>query len=255
MRQSRGFTIVELLVTTLIFAVMLAGIYAALLAGQSAWSTTDTQIRLQQNLRETLQRVAMELDESGSDQNGVMQVSIADNTGSNGTDVLTFSIPMCVCSNTPLDANGDVTNWGAPLNWGKTNCPSDITLDTSGKINICHLPPGNPNNAQDLEVAPAALDAHLSHGDWLGACTSCSISNNKSIEYTINTGNQLLRRVRNNVNTIVKEEIMSANIVNFQAVLSADQNIATLTVTALANTAQNRQITVSRSLNVRLRNR
>lgn len=255
MRQIKGFTIVELLITTLIFAVVLAGAYAALLAGQSAWSTTDTGIRLQENLRETLQRVAMELQESGSDQNGVMQLTIGDNAGANGTDILTFSVPLCVCSNTLIDANGNVANWGAPLIWGKTNCPSDITLDTSGKISICHLPPGNPNNPQDLLVAPNALDAHLSHGDWLGACAPCSVSGNKSIEYTINASNQLLRRVRNSVNTIVKEEIMSANITNFQAVLSADQNIVTLTVAALANTAQNRQITVSRSLNVLLHNR
>ena len=255
MRQTQGFTIVELLVTTLIFSVILVGMYSALLAGQSAWSTTDTQIRLQEALRQTLQRVAKELRESGSDANGVMQVAIADNTGTNSTDVLTFSVPMCVCSNIPINNNGDVANWGAPLSWGKTNCPSDITLAANGKISICHLPPGNPNNKQDLEIATAALDAHLSHGDWLGACTPCSISGNKSVEYTINSSNQLLRRVRNSVNTIVKEEIMSANITNFQAVLSADQNIVTLTVTALANTTQNRQITVSRVLNVRLKNK
>ena len=255
MRQTQGFTIVELMVTTLIFAVILTGMYSALLAGQSAWSTTDTQIRLQEALRQTLQRVAAELGESGEDGNGIMQVTIGDNTGANGTDILTFSIPMCVCSNTPIDANGDVTNWGAPLSWGKTNCPSDITLNTNGKVSICHLPPGNPDNTQDLEIAPAALDAHLSHGDWLGSCTACSITGNKFVEYAINADNQLLRRVRNSVNALVKEETISENVTGFQAVFSADQNVVTLTVTALANTFQNRQITVSRSLNVRLKNK
>lgn len=255
MRQTQGFTIVELMVTTLIFAVILIGMYSALLAGQSAWSTTDTQIRLQEALRQTLERVGKELGESGSDANGVMQAAIADNTGTNGTDILTFSVPMCVCSNIPIDNNGNVANWGAPLNWGKTNCPSDITLAADGKISICHLPPGNPENAQDLEVAPAALDAHLSHGDWLGSCTACSVAGNKSVEYAIDAGNRLLRRVRNSVNTLVKEETISENVTGFQAVFSADQNVVTLTVTALTNTTQNRQITVSRVLNVRLKNK
>src|SRR3989338_4074135 len=245
MREAQGFTIVELMVTTLIFSVITIGMYSALLAGQSAWSTTDTQIRLQEALRQTLQRVAAELGESGEDGNGIMQMTIGDNTGANGTDILTFSIPVCVCSNTPIDANGDVTNWGAPLSWGKTNCPSDITLNADGKVSICHLPPGNPENTQDLEIAPAALDAHLSHGDWMGACTACSVSNNKYIEYAIDADSQLLRRIRSDTSVLAKEEIMASDINDFQAVLSADQNIATLTVTALADTTQNMQITAS----------
>ena len=255
MRQTRGFTIVELLFTTLIFAVVLTGLYAALLSGQSAWSTTDTQIRLQQGLRGTLQRVAAELQESGSNGAGTMQVTINDNAGTNSSDILKFSIPLCVCSNTPIDVNGDVANWGAPLNWGKTNCPSDTTLNATGKINICHLPPENPNNKQNLEIAASDLNAHLSHGDWLENCTSCSVTNNKYIEYSINAGNKLLRKVLDNANTVVKTETIAENVADLQAVFSANQNIITVTVTALLNTAQKRQIGVSRSLNIHLRNR
>ena len=255
MRQTQGFTLVELMVTTLIFSIILIGMYSALLAGQSAWSTTDTQIRLQESLRKTLQRMAIELGESGSNGAGVMQVTINDNTGTNASDVLKFSIPLCVCSNTPIDANGDVANWGAPLNWGKTNCPSDTTLNTNGTISICHLPPGNPNNRQDLEIAVAALDTHLSHGDWLGSCTSCSVTNNKYIEYSIDASKNLLRKVLDNANMVVKTETVAENITNLQAVFSANQNIVTVTVTALLNTDQKRQISVSRSLNIHLRNR
>lgn len=254
MRQPQGFTIVELLVTTLIFAVILVGMYSALLAGQSAWSTTDTEIRLQESLRKTLQRVAMELEESGENGNGVMQVTLGDNTGTNSTDVLTFSVPMCVCSNTPIDANGDVTNWGAPLNFGKTNCPADVTRNSDGTISICHLTT-NPDTQTDTQVTPAELDDHLTHGDWLGSCTACSIAGNKFVEYAIDADNQLLRRVRNNVNTLVKEETIADDVTGFQAVFNGNQDIVTLSVTALANTTQNRQITVSRSLNVRLKNK
>lgn len=35
---------------------------------------------------------------------------------------------------------------------------------------ICHIPPGNPDNAQTLQVGVAAVPAHLGHGDHLGEC-------------------------------------------------------------------------------------
>ena len=35
------------------------------------------------------------------------------------------------------------------------------------KVEVCHLPPGNPDNYHIIEVAtPALLNAHLDHGDW-----------------------------------------------------------------------------------------
>ncbi|MFH1023172.1 MAG: hypothetical protein V1809_07260 [Planctomycetota bacterium] len=39
-----------------------------------------------------------------------------------------------------------------------------------GDTCLCHHPPGNPSNAQTIYVSPSAVDAHLAHGDSLGAC-------------------------------------------------------------------------------------
>ncbi len=39
-----------------------------------------------------------------------------------------------------------------------------------GKVTICHIPPGNPENAQTISVSPNALPAHLRHGDYCGPC-------------------------------------------------------------------------------------
>ena len=39
-----------------------------------------------------------------------------------------------------------------------------------GKVTICHLPPGNPSNAQIITVSASAVRAHLAHGDTIGVC-------------------------------------------------------------------------------------
>ena len=38
------------------------------------------------------------------------------------------------------------------------------------KVTICHVPPGNPDNAQEITIAEALLAAHFTHGDTLGTC-------------------------------------------------------------------------------------
>ena len=45
-----------------------------------------------------------------------------------------------------------------------------LTVTSTGKQVICHIPPGNPSNAQTITVSVAAVNAHLNHGDTLGAC-------------------------------------------------------------------------------------
>ena len=38
------------------------------------------------------------------------------------------------------------------------------------KVDICHIPPGSPENAHTITISENALDTHLDHGDTLGAC-------------------------------------------------------------------------------------
>lgn len=40
------------------------------------------------------------------------------------------------------------------------------------EIIICHRPPGNTENAQTIKIGPDALQAHLGHGDTMGACVA-----------------------------------------------------------------------------------
>ena len=39
-----------------------------------------------------------------------------------------------------------------------------------GKVVVCHIPPGNPDNARTITVGSPAVQAHLRHGDTLGTC-------------------------------------------------------------------------------------
>ncbi len=43
------------------------------------------------------------------------------------------------------------------------------------KVTICHIPPGNPANAHTITVGAPAVDAHLAHGDTLGACVDAGL--------------------------------------------------------------------------------
>jgi len=37
--------------------------------------------------------------------------------------------------------------------------------DSQGKVDICHIPPGNPDNAHMINVSVNAIPAHIAHGD------------------------------------------------------------------------------------------
>ncbi len=56
------------------------------------------------------------------------------------------------------------------------NHPSTSDLESypvdyeSKKIEICHVPPGNPDNAHTLSISVNAMRAHLAHGDYIDEC-------------------------------------------------------------------------------------
>jgi hypothetical protein len=55
------------------------------------------------------------------------------------------------------------------------------------KVVICHLPPGNPENAHTIEVAPGAVPAHLGHGDYLGPCDCEKESGKKQKRFAVDS--------------------------------------------------------------------
>ena len=47
------------------------------------------------------------------------------------------------------------------------------------RVDICHVPSGNPAEARMISVAPSSVEKHLAHGDDLGACCPCWVSGNR----------------------------------------------------------------------------
>lgn len=53
--------------------------------------------------------------------------------------------------------------------------PSDVSVEgqaclSAGNAWVCHLPRGNPENLENICIGLPAVDAHLTHGDYLGDC-------------------------------------------------------------------------------------
>jgi hypothetical protein len=55
-------------------------------------------------------------------------------------------------------------------NSGSSNSNNNNNNHDDNKIEICHIPPGNPINPQTITIAKSAWAAHLSHGDHKDEC-------------------------------------------------------------------------------------
>lgn len=76
-RNQSGVTLVEALVTVIIFTVILGACYMLLISGTDAWEANDTKMQLQQDLRKALGWISEDLRQSGT---GVISDVPADGT-------------------------------------------------------------------------------------------------------------------------------------------------------------------------------
>lgn len=214
LNNAHGLSLVELMVAVSILIAMIGGVYMSAAAGSNSWANTAMQVELQENIRLSLEKISKEMRESGSNSVGAMQVTINDNSGINGSDVIQFFMPVECEAGTPvIDGNGDVAYWGAPLTWG---CSDSTCMD---------------------------------------ADDDCSTVEYSYLEYALNANNQLERRVRDSANALVRSDVFARNITDMQAVISGDQNVVTVTVTASGTTTNNRALSMNDSMDVLLRNR
>lgn len=96
---------------------------------------------------------------------------------------------------TTVDGNGCSVSDQVTVNVVTVGGPNGpcATPGNNNKVQICHIPPGNPGNANTLCVNATAVPAHLAHGDHLGACgnpclatnTACAASSCPGGAYTV----------------------------------------------------------------------
>ncbi|UCE59897.1 MAG: hypothetical protein JSU63_20935 [Phycisphaerales bacterium] len=68
-----------------------------------------------------------------------------------------------MCAQTLADFDGVLSLKKFSIEFGR--------LKTSEEsVELCHIPPGNPDNRHTITVGVPAVDAHLAHGDYQGEC-------------------------------------------------------------------------------------
>ncbi len=149
-------------------------------------------------------------------QNNVAQFTISDGTGPNSSDVIRFSIPI-LCSSSSTLLNSATSN---PNYWGAPlswGCNSYTCMDANG---------------------------------------DCSTLEYKHIQYSINSSNQLERKILSTALTTVSGSttIVGNDITNFQVSLSADLHVITFVLTGQKKSPVGRTITVTYSTDVLLNN-
>ncbi|MCI0711849.1 MAG: hypothetical protein L0154_16960 [Chloroflexi bacterium] len=89
--------------------------------------------------------------------------------------ILTFAVPenLIIENGIMLTVHGELLPDGRLLadDVSEFVAPDvDAEIPTEGPVTICHIPPGNSNNAHTITVDASSVSAHLGHGDYLGAC-------------------------------------------------------------------------------------
>lgn len=89
-----------------------------------------------------------------------------------------------------IDVNigANTINLTAVTDCGRDSKGITIRRNEEQKITICHYPPGNTENPQQIEIPLSAWPAHQAHGDVLGPCPTSSSSSDPGTGIGIGIG-------------------------------------------------------------------
>ncbi|NTV28600.1 MAG: prepilin-type N-terminal cleavage/methylation domain-containing protein [Candidatus Omnitrophica bacterium] len=126
----RGFSLVELMLAVGITVVLFSVVFGLLGVAQSGFHNTDAGLAIRDDLRTAFQKMEWDIKHTGYDSTGTAQFSILTGTGTNGSDIIRFSIPVvCDSASVFLNSTGTPAHWGASRTWG---CDSYTCMDGDG---------------------------------------------------------------------------------------------------------------------------
>ncbi len=188
-RNQNGMSMVEILMTVAIMSFLIMVVFGILINSQRAYHTADADIDLRNQLRIAIEKLSSELRNTGLDGAGNAQYTVFDGAGAFSTDTIRFSMPIyCSATSSFLDASGNPSYWGAPLNYG---CNSYTCMDQNGDCStleykyLWYMVDGNNQllrivaNAAGATVASTVVARNISN-------LQATVSNDgTSITYTI----------------------------------------------------------------------
>ena len=120
---------------------------------------------------------------------------------------------------------------------------------------LCNAGTSIINANGDVAYWGAPLTWGCTDSTCMDADDDCNTADYSFIQYELDANKQLIRKVLNPGANVIRQDVFAQNISDFQASLSADQNVVTLMVTAFKTTNLKRQVTATKSMDVLLRNR
>lgn len=110
-------------------------------------------------------------------------------TGAIASFITVSPIVSTVYSVTVTDGLGCTATATKQVNAADVRCGNKLD-----KVQVCHVPPGNPANAKEQCIAASAVPAQLSSGSYLGACKANYLtqSSNVKVDKLTEEGNGLL---------------------------------------------------------------
>lgn len=119
---------------------------------------------------------------------------------------------------------------------------------------ICQAGGSVTDSNGDVANWGAPLTWGCTNSTCMDADNDCATVDYKFVDYRIDGNNQLLRRVLDGTNTVVKSDVFAQNVSDFQAALSANQKAVVLTIAVTGVSDTQRQLSATGSQTVYLRN-
>ncbi|MFP4472345.1 MAG: PilW family protein [Candidatus Omnitrophota bacterium] len=225
-----GFSLVELMVVITVTALLGAGTVMLFNSGKETWLATESHVRVQENARVILERMAKELRQSDSE-----HIMILDGLGSGGSDIIQFKIPVtCSAGETTLcqkdyTAVGFGADKACSVSYTGTCTDCNDCAECDPCIAVCEW---SDISAGENVVWGAPLTWGCEDQSCMDADGLCDTEDYSYLQYRKSASGQGLRQVYDAVaddnKTYLRQDKFGTGITDLQ--FSLDGNILTITV-------------------------